>query len=76
MDWHKISKDSLYFGLRMSQATAMSIFLITGLIGNTLVCFLVRRTPRLRTVTNLIISNLAATDLGVCIFKIPVSLVS
>ena len=73
MDWHKIS--NLYFGLRVSQATAMSILLITGLIGNALVCFLVRRTSRLRTVTNLIISNLAAADLGVCVFKIPVSLV-
>lgn len=62
--------------LRIFQAIGMSVFILTGIPGNFLVCYLVRRTRRLRTVTNLIISNLAVADLGMCLFNIPVSLVT
>ena len=65
-----------YLGLRIIQIMGMCLFIVTGIPGNFLVCYLVRRTPRLRTVTNLIISNLAVADLGVCLFNMPVSLVT
>lgn len=65
-----------FLALRIFQGTGMCIFILTGIPGNFLVCYLVRRTRRLRTVTNLIISNLAVADLGVCLFNIPVSLVT
>lgn len=65
-----------FLALRIIQAMGMCLFILTGIPGNFLVCYLVRRTRRLRTVTNLIISNLAVADLGVCLFNIPVSLVT
>ncbi|XP_068673233.1 melanopsin-A-like [Montipora capricornis] len=65
-----------FLALRIFQGIGMCIFILTGIPGNFLVCYLVRRTRRLRTVTNLIISNLAVADLGVCLFNIPVSLVT
>ena len=65
-----------FLELRIFQAIGMCVFILTGIPGNFLVCYLVRRTRRLRTVTNLIISNLAVADLGVCLFNIPVSLVT
>ena len=65
-----------FLALRIFQAVGMCVFILTGIPGNFLVCYLVRRTRRLRTVTNLIISNLAVADLGVCLFNIPVSLVT
>lgn len=65
-----------FLALRIIQAVGMCLFILTGIPGNFLVCYLVRRTRRLRTVTNLIISNLAVADLGVCLFNIPVSLVT
>lgn len=65
-----------FLALRIFQAIGMCVFIFTGIPGNFLVCYLVRRTRRLRTVTNLIISNLAVADLGVCLFNIPVSLVT
>lgn len=65
-----------FLALRIFQAVGMCVFILTGIPGNFLVCYLVRRTRRLRTVTNLIISNLAVADLGECLFNIPVSLVT
>ena len=65
-----------FLALRIIQAVGMCLFILTGVPGNFLVCYLVRRTRRLRTVTNSIISNLAVADLGVCLFNIPVSLVT
>lgn len=65
-----------FLALRIIQGIGMCLFILTGIPGNFLVCYLVRRTRRLRTVTNLIISNLAVADLGMCLFNIPVSLVT
>lgn len=72
---HNHGQDN-FLVLRIFQGIGMCIFIFTGIPGNFLVCYLVRRTRRLRTVTNLIISNLAVADLGVCLFNIPVSLVT
>lgn len=60
--------------LRIARTIVLSLFIVTGIPGNFLVCFLVYRTHRLRTVTNVIISNLAVADLGVCLLNIPIAL--
>ncbi|XP_078660159.1 neuropeptide FF receptor 2-like [Branchiostoma floridae x Branchiostoma belcheri] len=55
----------------------VSYFLIFALclVGNTLVCFVVIKIPRMRTVTNYFILNLAVSDLLVGIFCMPFTLV-
>nr|XP_025045886.1 neuropeptide FF receptor 1-like [Pelodiscus sinensis] len=45
------------------------------MVGNSLVCFVVLRSSRMRTVTNLFILNLAISDLLVGIFCVPTTLV-
>ncbi|XP_043940339.1 neuropeptide FF receptor 1-like [Protopterus annectens] len=45
------------------------------MIGNSLVCFIVLKNKRMRTVTNLFILNLAVSDLLVGIFCVPTTLV-
>lgn len=65
--------------IRTLQVVFLSLFFITGIPGNSVICLLVYRSPRLRTVTmvtNLIVGNLAVSDLAVCLLKIPVSLLS
>ncbi|XP_066303857.1 neuropeptide FF receptor 2-like [Branchiostoma lanceolatum] len=54
----------------------VSYFLIFALcvVGNTLVCFVVIKIPRMRTVTNYFILNLAVSDLLVGIFCMPATL--
>ncbi|XP_077999632.1 neuropeptide FF receptor 2-like [Glandiceps talaboti] len=51
------------------------IFLLC-LIGNTLVCLIVMRNPRMHTVTNFFIVNLAVADVLVSIFCMPITLVT
>lgn len=63
--------------LRTIQVVFLSMFLVTGIPGNSVICLLVYRSPRLRTVTmvtNMIVGNLAVADLAVCVLRIPVSL--
>ncbi|XP_002735552.1 neuropeptide FF receptor 2-like [Saccoglossus kowalevskii] len=50
------------------------IFLMC-LIGNSLVCLVVARNPRMHTVTNFFIVNLAVADILVAIFCMPITLV-
>lgn len=45
------------------------------MVGNSLVCFVVLKNARMRTVTNLFILNLAISDLLVGIFCVPTTLV-
>lgn len=56
--------------------TGYLFILIVGLIGNFSVLIVVAKNPRLSTVTNLFICNLAAADLLVLIFCILPNLVS
>lgn len=69
------SKSGLdYFNI--FQVFFLTLFFVTGIPGNSVICFLVYRSSRLRTVTmvtNLIIGNLAVADLAVCLLKVPVS---
>ncbi|XP_020904270.1 melatonin receptor type 1A-like [Exaiptasia diaphana] len=63
--------------LRTIQVVFLTLFLVTGIPGNSVICLLVYRSPRLRTVTmvtNMIVGNLAVADLAVCLLRIPVSL--
>ncbi|XP_053201933.1 prolactin-releasing peptide receptor-like [Panonychus citri] len=48
------------------------IFLI-GICGNTLVCYVVFRNKQMHTVTNLFITNLALSDILLCIFSVPIT---
>lgn len=55
---------------------AYSIVFIVGLIGNSFVIAVVLRAPRMRTVTNYFIVNLALADILVIIFCLPATLTS
>ncbi|KAM3960731.1 neuropeptide receptor A7 [Aphomia sociella] len=48
-----------------------TIIFVLGLSGNILVCFVVIRNKAMQTVTNLFISNLALSDILLCIFAVP-----
>ncbi|XP_048514749.1 RYamide receptor isoform X2 [Athalia rosae] len=52
-----------------------TIFLM-ALLGNGLVCYVVYSSPRMRTVTNYFIANLAVGDILVTLFCVPTSFVS
>lgn len=44
---------------------------IVGLFGNVLVCFVVFRNKAMQTVTNLFITNLALSDILLCVLAVP-----
>jgi hypothetical protein len=52
-----------------------AILIFIGTLGNGLVCVVVARKPKMRTSRNLFIINLAISDLLLCFFTIPFSLV-
>lgn len=52
-----------------------TVLIFIGAIGNGLVCLAVARQPKMRTSRNLFIINLAISDLLLCFFTIPFSLV-
>ncbi len=47
---------------------------VCSLLANSLVCFLVLRQKRLRTVTNTFIANLALSDIAITVFNVPLTL--
>lgn len=53
----------------------MSIFVL-ALFGNGIVCYIVQSSPRMRTVTNYFIANLAVGDILMSLFCVPFSFVS
>jgi neuropeptide FF receptor 2 len=55
---------------------AYSLVFFVGLVGNAFVISVVFRVPRMRTVTNLFIANLAFADVLVIIFCVPATLMS
>lgn len=55
---------------------AYVIVFIVGLIGNSFVIAVVLRSPRMRTVTNFFIVNLAVADILVIVFCLPATLMS
>lgn len=54
---------------------AYVLLIITGASGNGLVCMAVARKPAMRTARNVFIINLAISDLILCLFTMPFSLV-
>lgn len=63
--------DSALIGL----LTAYVILILIGATGNGLVCLAVARKPQMRTARNVFIINLAISDLILCLFTMPFSLV-
>lgn len=48
-----------------------TIIFVLGILGNMLVCYVVIRNRAMQTVTNLFITNLALSDILLCIFAVP-----
>lgn len=55
---------------------AYAIVFVVGIFGNFFVISVVFRVPRMRTVTNLFIANLAIADILVIVFCVPATLTS
>lgn len=51
--------------------TAYTIIFVVGIFGNAIVCYAVTRNRAMQTVTNLFITNLALSDILLCIFAVP-----
>lgn len=66
---HSITMTAVY-------CVAYFIVFIVGLIGNSFVVAVVFRMPRMRTVTNYFIVNLALADILVIVFCLPATLMS
>lgn len=61
-----------------TQAVVVAVFLVLisfGVLGNSLVCYVVAKNPRMRTPRNVFIINLAISDLTLCLFTQPFNLV-
>lgn len=54
---------------------AYSIVFVIGLVGNSFVVAIVWKSPRMRTVTNFFIANLAVADILVLMFCLPATLI-
>lgn len=66
-------------GVHYFQALVYCMYLVIfviALLGNGIVCYVVRSTPRMRTVTNILIVNLAVGDILMTVFCVPFSFVS
>ncbi|XP_050672108.1 prolactin-releasing peptide receptor-like [Leptidea sinapis] len=50
-----------------------TIIFVLGVFGNVLVCFVVFRNKAMQTVTNLFITNLALSDILLCVFAVPLT---
>jgi len=73
------SPDRLYrHSMAMSAVycVAYVVVFVVGLIGNSFVIAVVYRSPRMRTVTNFFIVNLAVADVLVIVFCLPATLMS
>lgn len=54
---------------------AYSMVFVIGIVGNSLVVAIVCKSPRMRTVTNYFIANLALADILVLLFCLPATLI-
>lgn len=57
--------------LNTLQYTMFAVIFVVSAIGNTLVCLVIVRTPRMRTTRNYLLVNLAVADLTVALLCIP-----
>lgn len=58
-------------GVQAAFCTAYTIIFVVGIFGNALVCYAVIRNRAMQTVTNLFITNLALSDIFLCVFAVP-----
>lgn len=58
-------------GVQAAFCTAYTIIFVVGIFGNALVCYAVIRNRAMQTVTNLFITNLALSDILLCVFAVP-----
>ena len=63
-------------GVSIILCMAYTLVFILGIVGNCFVVAVVVRTPRMRTVTNFFIVNLAFADIMVLVFCLPSTLIS
>lgn len=61
--------------LNAVQYTMFTTIFVVSVIGNTLVCLVIARTPRMRTTRNFLLVNLAVADLTVAMLCIPFEVV-
>lgn len=54
---------------------AYILLIAIGVFGNVMVCLAIRRNPQMKTPRNLLILNLTISDLFLCFFTIPFSLI-
>lgn len=71
-DWELSHLDRV--AVRAAIITAYIVVITVGVVANSTILFLVARSKRLRTVTNIFIANLALSDLWLCVFCLPVQL--
>ena len=66
-----------WFGpvLESSLICAYTLVIAVGLVSNSLICFVVARSRSLRTPRNMLIVNLAASDIMMCLFCMPLTLI-
>ncbi|XP_065345599.1 neuropeptide SIFamide receptor-like [Cloeon dipterum] len=71
-----VKSDGLRYSLQTTviMYVAYSTIFVLGVVGNALVVVVVRRTPRMRTATNVFITNLACADLMVNLLCLPFTL--
>ncbi|XP_073250526.1 QRFP-like peptide receptor [Porites lutea] len=60
--------------LKIGQTVALSLILVVSLVGNSLIVLIVYKTPTLRKPINMLIANMAMSDLFYPIFLVPVRL--
>ena len=60
--------------LKIGQTVALSLILVVSLVGNSLIVLIVYKTPTLRKPINMLIANMAMSDLLYPIFLFPVRL--
>ncbi|XP_047993781.1 prolactin-releasing peptide receptor-like [Leguminivora glycinivorella] len=62
-----------FIAVQVAFCILYSIIFILGVFGNVLVCFVVFRNRAMQTVTNLFITNLALSDILLCVFAVPLT---
>ena len=65
------STESSITWLQMAEYSIFTTVFLVSVIGNTLVCLVIFRTPRMRTTRNYLLVNLAVSDLTVSLLCIP-----
>lgn len=66
-------EDMYSLGFKIAIAILYNSIFVTALLGNALVCYVVFSSPRMRTVTNYLIANLAVGDLLMAVLCVPFS---